>query len=212
MMNIFINNIDNKLFPLEWKELEEKVLLLCKKIKVNKDHTTIYYVTNEPVFGESWKIITSINNIKVLISDNFPYILRQMASHKKVTSESIVISNNMWELYLSFYIKVYTGKNNTYTRVTKKKLKELFSLNDAELQYMNDYIFLQEKNSEDSLGKKKTITLLKQYEGLNNLYANRNKIDNIRSKASIDYQANRIKFYIDYLQPIFLTPQLIIND
>jgi len=104
MKNLFINNIDNNLFTLigePKKDLKQKILDSIKEI-INKkplltEFDKIFYVTNDILKDNKNKVIKKINNITIMTSDNFPYILKQLTSIKQLTDSSIIFSNGVWE-------------------------------------------------------------------------------------------------------------------
>jgi len=47
-----------------------------------------------------------------------------------------------------------------------KEILKKTGLKISDFKYLNDFIFLQDKNTEDSLGEKKTRELLTTYKGI----------------------------------------------
>ena len=218
MKNLFINNIDNNLFTLigePKKDLKQKILDSIKEI-INKkplltEFDKIFYVTNDILKDNKNKVIKKINNITIMTSDNFPYILKQLTSIKQLTDSSIIFSNGVWEWYLTEFISVYKNRNNKTYKVSMKEILKKTGLKISDFKYLNDFIFLQDKNTEDSLGEKKTRELLTTYKGIQWVIKNIDKIDNKRSYEIIKYQIEKIKYYL-ILKSMFITKEDIIYD
>ena len=208
-MIFYINNIDQNLFEINASKRKDFLLKIEEFIKKVKKEgygvsDTIYYISNSPVILDD-KIVTKIEQIQIIISDNFPYVLKQLASHNKVESDTIIFSNSLWEYYLIKYgIKVYNYKNNKIIEIDYSFIHKKFWFKPWEIDYLNDYIFLQEKNEENGLGEKKTRELLLENHGIERLLDNVNNIENIRSRELINYQRKKINFYASTLKRIFI--------
>jgi hypothetical protein len=77
--------------------------------------------------------------------------------------------------------------------------------------YLNDFIFLQEKNKEYCLGEKKTKKLFEEYKSMKGIIDHLGDIKNKRTLATIKFQKQKIEYYL-VIKSLFLSKEDIINE
>lgn len=211
MRTVVINNVDQEWYSLyvEGKDITYQNLVNHLIEDLDTSIKKVYFCTKEFIKDSQGNVLKSLWKITfVYLQGGFAYYLKQLAVNKQIKRKDIIISSSIWEEYLTtlnlkvFRLSYLWGKRYFKELTIEESLKRIVwaTLNP---KYLNDYLFLQEVNP-DSIWLKKTVSLLMKYNGIENLIENYHEIDDLKLRSLIEYQLEKIKYFI-FLKNFLLT-------